>query len=90
MLVTHSIFRTSPMDITINNTSSYIDLSPLYGTNAAEQDLVRNKMGRGLLWNDAYAEDRLVLVPPVASALLVLFSRNHNVRVSLFASSFSS
>lgn len=78
-LVTHSLFRTSPTDQTINNTTSYLDLSPLYGTNQAEQDLVRNKAeGRGLLWPDAFAEDRLVLVPPAASALLVVFSRNHN------------
>ena len=80
--MTHSLFRTSPKDQSINNTSSYLDLSPLYGTNQAEQDLVRNKeAGRGLLWNDAFAEDRLVLVPPAASALLVIFSRNHNVRI---------
>ncbi|GJE97837.1 heme peroxidase [Phanerochaete sordida] len=78
-LVTHSLFRTAPTDPTLNNTTSYLDLSPLYGTNQAEQDLVRNKAeGRGLLWNDAFAEDRLVLVPPAASALLVIFSRNHN------------
>lgn len=66
--------------MTINNTTSYLDLSPLYGTNLSEQNMVRNKAeGRGLLWNDAFAEDRLVLVPPAASALLVVFSRNHNV-----------
>lgn len=80
-LVTHSLFRTVPGNQTVNGTSSYLDLSPLYGTNQAEQDLVRNKEeGRGLLYNDAFAEDRLVLVPPAASALLVVFSRNHNVR----------
>ena len=81
-LVTHSLFRTVPGNQTVNGTSSYLDLSPLYGTNQNEQDMVRNKEeGRGLLWNDAFAEDRLVLVPPAASALLVVFSRNHNVRL---------
>ena len=40
-LVTHTLFRTAPQDVTINNTTSYVDLSPLYGTNQAEQDLVR-------------------------------------------------
>ena len=79
-LVTHSLFRTNPADETINNTTSYLDLSPLYGTKQSEQDLVRDKeKGRGLLFKDAFAEDRLVLVPPAASALLVIFSRNHNV-----------
>lgn len=78
--MTHSLFRTDPMDQTKNNTTSYLDLSVLYGTNQATQDSVRNKAaGRGLLWPDSFAEDRLVLVPPAATALLVIFSRNHNV-----------
>lgn len=42
--------------------------------------MVRDRdSGRGFLWPDAYAEDRLNFVPPAASALLVIFSRNHNV-----------
>lgn len=79
-LVTHQLFRTDPRDMSKNNTSSYLDLSVLYGTNQDQQDLVRDKAkGLGLLHPDAFAEDRLVLVPPAATALLVLFSRNHNV-----------
>lgn len=79
-LVTHQLFRTDPRDMTKNNTSSYFDLSILYGVDQTQQDAVRNKeAGRGLLWPDAFAEDRLILVPPAASALLVIFSRNHNV-----------
>ncbi|PIL31281.1 cytochrome P450 [Ganoderma sinense ZZ0214-1] len=78
-LVTHMLFRTDPRDQTKNNTSSYLDLSILYGTNQKEQDTVRDKaQGRGLLYPDAFAEDRLIFVPPASSALLVLFSRNHN------------
>lgn len=42
--------------------------------------MVRNRdSGRGVLWPDAYSEDRLSFIPPAASALLVIFSRNHNV-----------
>ena len=68
--------------MTKNNTSSYLDLSILYGHNQDQQDMVRNKgAGAGLLWPDSFAEDRLVLVQPAASALLVIFSRNHNVSV---------
>ena len=79
-LVTHQLFRTDPRDMSKNNTSSYLDLSVLYGINQTQVDLVRDKeKGRGLLYPDAFAEDRLVLVPPAATALLVLFSRNHNV-----------
>ncbi|KAI0673867.1 heme peroxidase [Trametes maxima] len=78
-LVTHQLFRTDPRDMTKNNTTSYLDLSILYGTNQAEQDAVRDKaQGRGLLYPDAFSEDRLIFVPPAATALLVLFSRNHN------------
>lgn len=81
-LVTHSLFRTrpGPDNWNINDTSSYLDLSVLYGVSDEQQDMVRNKAaGRGYLWKDAFAEDRLILVPPAATALLVIFSRNHNV-----------
>lgn len=77
-LVIHSLFRTDPRDWTTNNTSSYLDLSPLYGINQAQQDLVRIKNGKGLLGEDAFAEDRMGFAPAAASALLVIFSRNHN------------
>jgi hypothetical protein len=30
------------------------------------------------MWNDVFAEDRLLFLPPHTSALLVLFCRNHN------------
>ena len=79
-LVTHTLFSTDPRDMTKNRTSSYLDLSILYGTSQAEQDAVRDKaQGKGLLYPDAFAEGRLIFVPPAATALLVLFSRNHNV-----------
>jgi linoleate 10R-lipoxygenase len=77
-LVTHSLFRTDPSDWSKNNTSSYLDLSPLYGSNQAEQDAVRLKDGRGLMYPDVFSEGRLVFLPPASGALLVLFNRNHN------------
>ncbi|KAJ1305568.1 hypothetical protein OPQ81_000568 [Rhizoctonia solani] len=77
-LVTHSLFRTDPSDWGKNNTSSYIDLSPLYGSNEAEQNLVRIKDGRGLLHPDTFSEGRLVFLPPASAALLVMWNRNHN------------
>ncbi|KAF7370587.1 Heme peroxidase [Mycena sanguinolenta] len=77
-LVIHSIFRTSHANMNINDTSSYVDLSPLYGHGQDEQDKVRSKEGRGLLYPDVFAEDRLLLLPPAVCAILVLFSRNHN------------
>ncbi|KAF8516240.1 heme peroxidase [Gautieria morchelliformis] len=55
-----------------NDTSSFLDLSPLYGHNEAAlmgvRDLGSKSLGRGTP----------PLPPPAASALLVVFSRNHN------------
>ncbi|KAF9039702.1 heme peroxidase [Hymenopellis radicata] len=78
-IVIHSLFRTDLNDWSVNATSSYLDLSPLYGINQATQDLVRNKgEGRGLLYPDTFSEERLIFLPPAASALLVILNRNHN------------
>ena len=76
------VFRTSHTNTEINETSSYIDLAPLYGTDQAMQDKVRTRNGRGTLHPDTFAEDRLLLLPPAVCVLLVLFNRNHNVRLS--------
>ncbi|EDR13977.1 linoleate diol synthase [Laccaria bicolor S238N-H82] len=77
-LVIHSVFRTSHRDININETSSYVDLAPLYGNNVEDQNRIRVRDGRGRLHPDVFAEDRLLLLPPQVCVLLVLFSRNHN------------
>jgi len=54
-----------------------------YSIDQAAQDLVRNKAaGRGLLYPDTFSEERLTFLPLGASALLVLFNRNHNVNSS--------
>lgn len=63
----------------INNSSSYLDLSILYGGSQKDNDAVRRKDGTGQLWNDVFADSRLLLMPPSTCALLVLLSRNHNV-----------
>ena len=74
-----SVFRTSHQQVHINETSSYVDLAPLYGNNQQTQDKIRKKDGRGLLIPDTFAEDRLLLLPPAVCVLLTLFNRNHNV-----------
>ncbi|CAH7676984.1 heme peroxidase [Phakopsora pachyrhizi] len=65
-----------------NLTSSYVSLDPLYGVNKEENDQVRDRseenLGRGLLHNDTFASNRLLLMPPASTAILVLLSRNHN------------
>ncbi|KAG6868942.1 hypothetical protein C0993_007156 [Termitomyces sp. T159_Od127] len=77
-LVIHTVFRTSHHDWNINETSSYVDLSPLYGHDQTAQDSIRVRNGYGLLKPDVFAEDRLLLLPPAVCTLLVLFNRNHN------------
>jgi linoleate 10R-lipoxygenase len=73
--------------VTINETSSYVDLAPLYGNNEETLNMIRVPNGRGLLLPDTFAEERLLLFPPACCALLVLFNRNHNVR-ALYSDSF--
>lgn len=77
-LVIHSIFNTDRNDPTINNASSYLDLSPLYGSSEAQVDSVRRKDGTGRLKEDVFADGRLLFMPPSACVLLVLMCRNHN------------
>ncbi|KAG6879814.1 hypothetical protein C0992_011365 [Termitomyces sp. T32_za158] len=77
-LVIHSIFNTDNRNPTQNNSSSYLDLSILYGNSDSEIDQVRRKDGTGKLWDDVFSDARLLLMPPSACALLVLFNRNHN------------
>ncbi|KAM0748536.1 linoleate diol synthase [Meredithblackwellia eburnea MCA 4105] len=76
-IIIHSCFQTSRNDPTINETSSYLDLAPLYGKDEEEQKTIRT-FDQGELWPDTFASDRLGLMPPHVAALLVVFNRNHN------------
>ncbi|TNY23059.1 linoleate diol synthase [Rhodotorula diobovata] len=76
-LITHDAFNSSRTDPHINETSSYLDLSPIYGCNQREQDTVRS-YSMGMLFPDAVAASRLFFQPPSVVALAVIFSRNHN------------
>lgn len=78
-LIIHSIFETSHADGSINNASSYLDLSILYGSSEKQVSSVRRLDGSGKIWNDVFADSRLLFMPPSVCALLVIFSRNHNV-----------
>ncbi|KAI5480215.1 fatty acid oxygenase PpoA [Pseudohyphozyma bogoriensis] len=75
--IIHSIFQTNRFDPKINDASSYLDLSVLYGNNQKEQDQVRT-FKQGMLYPDCVAAKRLFVLPPATIALVVLFSRNHN------------
>ncbi|GAA5917690.1 hypothetical protein JCM8208_003314 [Rhodotorula glutinis] len=76
-LIVHSIFQTDQRNGEVNEASSYLDLSPIYGNNAAEQATVRSGV-QGLLHPDTVANKRIFLVSPSCVALAVLSSRNHN------------
>ncbi|KZV68980.1 heme peroxidase [Peniophora sp. CONT] len=79
-LVALSIFDTSQEEsgFVLNNVSSYLDLSPLYGSFVKDQLRVRKSDGTGMLWEDTFSDTRLLFMPPSSGALLVLLSRNHN------------
>ena len=80
-VIIHNIFNTdlSVKGWTRNNASSYLDLSPLYGNSQEEVNKVRRRDGTGRLWDDVFSDLRLIYMPPAVCALLVIFSRNHNV-----------
>lgn len=71
------IFRTNRFDTNISDTSSYLDLAPLYGSSLEDQLKVRTLKG-GLLKPDTFHEKRLLGQPAGVNVLLVLYSRFHN------------
>jgi hypothetical protein len=69
----------------INETSSYVDLSTLYGNTEKEQKRVRT-FENGLIYPDSIASERIMMMPPGVVACLLMFSRNHNhIAESLFS-----
>ena len=78
-IIIHDIFRTNDKDKNISDTSSYLDLSPLYGFTDEMQRKVRDdKYKLGLLKPDTFAEDRLLRQPPGVCIMLVMYNRYHN------------
>lgn len=84
-VVIHECFQTSRKDPWINETSSYVDLSTLYGNTEKEQKRVRT-YNNGLIYPDSIASERIMMMPPGVVAVVLLFSRNHNhIAESLFS-----
>lgn len=71
------LFQTDREDSTVTRTSSYLELSPLYGNNQDEQNKVRTfKDGR--LKPDCFSAKRILGFPPGVGVLLIMFNRFHN------------
>ncbi|KAF8443793.1 heme peroxidase [Boletus edulis BED1] len=77
-IIIHNIFNTNASDWTINEASSYVDLSIIYGSGTEQVDNMRKKDGTGQIWDDGFADSRLLFMPPSVCVLAVLFSRHHN------------
>lgn len=76
-IVIHECFQTSRKEAWTNETSSYVDLSTLYGNTEAQQKLIRTTVN-GQIFPDVIANERIMMMPPGVIAVLLLFSRNHN------------
>lgn len=76
-IIIHDLFWTDYPDMTKSKTSSYLDLSPLYGSNQEMQDTIRT-FRDGMLKPDAYADKRLTGMPAGVSVILIMFNRFHN------------
>lgn len=83
-IIIHDIFSTDPEDPTITLTSSYLDLSPLYGNNQDEQNSVRT-FKDGKLKADCFSSKRVLGFPPGVGVLLIMFNRFHNYVVEQLA-----
>jgi linoleate 8R-lipoxygenase/9,12-octadecadienoate 8-hydroperoxide 8R-isomerase len=71
------LFRTDHKKFAVSNTSSYLDLSPLYGSDINEQMQMRTGLG-GKIKPDCFSETRLLAFPPGVGVLLIMFNRFHN------------
>jgi len=83
-IIIHDLFHTDHKDFNISKTSSYLDLSPLYGSTQAEQDTMRT-FEDGKLKKDCFASKRILGFPPGVGALLIAFNRMHNFVVQQLA-----
>ncbi|KAF8852536.1 heme peroxidase [Acephala macrosclerotiorum] len=83
-IIIHDAFRTNHADFNQSDTSSYLDLAPLYGSVEEEQKLVRT-FEDGKLKPDCFSEKRLLGFPPGVCVMLVMFNRFHNYVVTQLA-----
>ena len=83
-LIIHDLFQTNHRDFSISQTSSYLDLSTLYGDTQEDQDQIRT-FKDGKLKPDCFSEARLLGFPPGCGVLLIMLNRFHNYIVEQLA-----
>ncbi|KAL2021894.1 hypothetical protein VTK56DRAFT_6489 [Thermocarpiscus australiensis] len=76
-IIIHDLFWTDYRDMNKSKTSSYLDLSPLYGSKQAMQDTIRT-FKDGKLKPDCFADKRILGMPPGIGVLLIMLNRVHN------------
>ncbi|KAL6715679.1 hypothetical protein ACLMJK_006640 [Lecanora helva] len=83
-LIIHDLFQTDHRDFNNSQTSSYLDLSTLYGDTQEDQDQIRT-FKDGKLKADCFSEQRLLGFPPGCGVLLIMLNRFHNYVVEQLA-----
>ena len=68
------LFQTDHQDYNISKTSSYLDLSILYGDVQEEQDEMRTHKD-GKIKPDCFSESRLLAFPPACGTMLIMLNR---------------
>lgn len=76
-LTASDVFRTNRKDPNISDTSSYLDLAPLYGSSEEDQKKIRT-FKDGKLKPDTFSEERLIGQPAGVCVMLVMYNRFHN------------
>ena len=76
-IIIHDCFHTSHTDYAISETSSYLDLAPLYGSTLAQQ-LAMRTMENGKIKPDCFSDSRIHGFPPGVGVMLIMFNRFHN------------
>jgi hypothetical protein len=72
-IVIHECFQTNRENQWINDTSSYVDLSTLYGNTEKEQKRVRTYVN-GRIYPDSIASERIMMMPPGVIAVLLMYA----------------
>ncbi|PGH07589.1 hypothetical protein AJ80_07978 [Polytolypa hystricis UAMH7299] len=83
-LIIHDLFQTDHKNPNMNQTSSYLDLSTLYGDVQEDQDQIRT-FKDGKLKPDTFSDSRFLAAPPACGVILVMFNRFHNYVVEQLA-----